>query len=465
MKFLAAYSQRDDSLDCNCCTPSDDELPKRNALLPIPVASHQRDRSQHQDGRSQRMLDVKLPDISFSAAHFVAFSGFRERLHGHNYTVGIRMGSNQLQDDGYIIDFGDVKAAARQICKQLKEHLLVPALSDVMSIQHVNNQSGPSQNVEIRCEDGSFYSIPAHDCAILPIVHSTAEELSQYFWNELISGSNGIGAKLLKRGVDWLEVSVSEKEGQGATYCADVSSGNFQRQGKTTIPPSTTTKAVPVVAVANRMVASPASSTMAVASLSQDVPTRSSFEIAEAAYCSLLSTLGSAEVSRIGPKTPARAAKAFFELTSGLSWAEPTDHVRKGVFDFDGADDTVAVRDIQFNSLCEHHLLPFSGTAHVVYIPDKKMLGLSKFARLLDVYARRPQVQERLSQQYMQGLIDLLQPKAVLVALEAKHSCMSIRGVLQPSAKTRTTSFGGPLKDDIPTRQLLLQNIAARSSL
>jgi len=165
--------------------------------------------------------------------------------------------------------------------------------------------------------------------------------------------------------------------------------------------------------------------------------------VAEAAYRSLLSTLGSAEASRISAKTPLRAAKAFFEQTQGVTLADPLDIARGGVFDLDleGDAQVVAVRDIHFHSLCEHHLLPFSGTAHVAYIPHKKILGLSKFARLLDAFARRPQVQERLTKQLAQGLDELLQPQVVMIALEASHSCMSIRGVREPNAKTSGSAF------------------------
>merc|ERR1712066_404623 len=154
-------------------------------------------------------------------------------------------------------------------------------------------------------------------------------------------------------------------------------------------------------------------------------------------------------------KTPFRAAKAFFEQTSGLALANPLEAVGEGVFDLAESRDVVCVRDVSFHSLCEHHLLPFSGRAQFAYIPDGKILGLSKFARLLDVFARRPQVQERLTRNVAEALISLLQPRAVAVALEASHCCMSIRGVLQPGAHTRTITILGPDRDDPTIRQQL----------
>lgn len=175
---------------------------------------------------------------------------------------------------------------------------------------------------------------------------------------------------------------------------------------------------------------------------------------AETAFRNLIATLGPQEATRpVLAKTPARAAKAFLELTQGLSM-DPLDAVGEGIFDSDSSG-LVEVSDIQFHSLCEHHLLPFSGKARVAYLPDGKILGLSKFARLIDVFARRPQVQERLTEQVAEFLERLLKPRAVVVSMQARHACMTVRGALQPNAVTRTLVFRGPLKDDPSVLRLL----------
>eukprot|EP00930_Biecheleria_cincta_P064810 TRINITY_DN5047_c0_g1_i3.p1 TRINITY_DN5047_c0_g1~~TRINITY_DN5047_c0_g1_i3.p1 ORF type:complete len:476 (-),score=77.67 TRINITY_DN5047_c0_g1_i3:195-1622(-) len=394
-----------------------------------------------------RELGVALPDIQFSAAHFVAFRGFRERLHGHNYSVSIRLGSEQLGADGYVIDFGDVKKAARELCRKLKERTLLPALSDVLSMKHVQNDNGNEQ-IQVSCEDGAQYTFPAGDCALLPIMHSTAEELSEYLWTQLVSQ---LGVLLKDRGVMWLEVGVQERPGQGASFRRAL--------------PQTAMTAPPTFAVLPNSSASEPDTVVpwkpaAVKPWLQDSLTASMRkDAAEAAFANLLSTLGPAEASRIGPKTPVRAAKAFLEQTQGLSGPDPLRLVRDGVFAFEGEGQLVTVRDIHFHSLCEHHLLPFSGTAHISYIPSGKILGLSKFARLVDAYARRPQVQERLTHQIVEGLATLLCPQAVMVALEARHSCMTIRGVREPNASTSTVLFAGSLKDDPMTRNMLQSSL------
>merc|ERR1711924_121560 len=148
--------------------------------------------------------------------------------------------------------------------------------------------------------------------------------------------------------------------------------------------------------------------------------------LAEAAYRQLLQTLGAQEASRSElVKTPARAAKAWLELTSGLQVADPLSAVGEGIFEVEvGSQDLVAVRDIGFNSLCEHHLLPFWGIAHIAYLPSGRVLGLSKFARLLKVISRRLQLQERLTQQFADALNELLAPQGVAIAIEARHACM-----------------------------------------
>ena len=144
--------------------------------------------------------------------------------------------------------------------------------------------------------------------------------------------------------------------------------------------------------------------------------------------------------------TPARVARAYEEFFSGLH-ADPAD-VLGTTFDI-AHSEMVLVKDIPFYSTCEHHLVPFHGVAHVGYIPgaDGKVTGLSKLARVLDVYARRPQVQERLTTQVVEALEEHLNPRGAIVVIEAEHMCMSMRGVRKPGAKTVTSAVRGQLKN------------------
>jgi GTP cyclohydrolase I len=141
-------------------------------------------------------------------------------------------------------------------------------------------------------------------------------------------------------------------------------------------------------------------------------------------------------------RTPDRVARAYAEAVEGLG-REPAE-VLTTVFD-EGHQEMVLVRDISFTSLCEHHLVPFMGNAHVAYIPNEKgqITGLSKLARLVDLYARRPQVQERLTTQVADALEKSLQPRGVMVVIEAEHLCMSMRGVRKPGARTVTSAVRG----------------------
>ncbi|MFD7917668.1 GTP cyclohydrolase I FolE [Streptomyces sp. NPDC059740] len=145
-------------------------------------------------------------------------------------------------------------------------------------------------------------------------------------------------------------------------------------------------------------------------------------------------------------ETPARVARAYREIFAGL-WQKPED-VLTTTFDI-GHDEMVLVRDIEVYSTCEHHLVPFRGVAHVGYIPsvDGKITGLSKLARLVDVYARRPQVQERLTTQIADSLMEILEPRGVIVVVECEHMCMSMRGIRKPGAKTLTSAVRGQLRD------------------
>ncbi|MFI1726850.1 GTP cyclohydrolase I FolE [Streptomyces sp. NPDC020489] len=159
-------------------------------------------------------------------------------------------------------------------------------------------------------------------------------------------------------------------------------------------------------------------------------------------------------------ETPARVARAYRELLAGLR-QEPED-VLTTTFDL-GHDEMVLVKDIAIVSLCEHHLLPFHGVAHVGYIPAEtgKITGLSKLARLVEVFARRPQVQERLTTQIADSLMRILEARGAIVVIEAEHMCMSVRGIRKPGAKTTTSAVRGQLRD-ATTRSEAMSLILAR---
>ncbi len=149
--------------------------------------------------------------------------------------------------------------------------------------------------------------------------------------------------------------------------------------------------------------------------------------------------------------TPARVARAYAEQFAGLR-QQPEDVLTR-VFDA-GHDEIVLVRDIELYSTCEHHLVPFFGVAHIGYIPNEKgqITGLSKLARLVDLYARRPQVQERMTSQIADALEAVLEPRGVIVVIEAEHLCMSMRGVRKPGARTVTSAVRGVFRDSARTR-------------
>ena len=159
--------------------------------------------------------------------------------------------------------------------------------------------------------------------------------------------------------------------------------------------------------------------------------------------------------------TPARVARAYAEQFAGLRQS-PAD-VLTTVFDAEH-DEMVLVRDIEVFSVCEHHLTPFFGRAHVGYIPNEKgqLTGLSKLARLVDLYARRPQVQERLTSQIADALVHGLEPRGVIVVIEAEHLCMAMRGVRKPGAKTVTSAVRGSFRDSDSTRAEALSLLRIR---
>ncbi|MFI7615915.1 GTP cyclohydrolase I FolE [Nonomuraea terrae] len=160
-------------------------------------------------------------------------------------------------------------------------------------------------------------------------------------------------------------------------------------------------------------------------------------------------------------ETPARVARAMAEQFSGLG--QTPEQVLTKVFDVDH-DEMVLVKDIEVYSTCEHHLVPFHGLAHVGYIPNARgqVTGLSKLARLVDVYARRPQVQERMTSQIADALMRVLEPRGVIVVIEAEHLCMTMRGVRKPGARTVTSAVRGDFRTSDKTRSEAMALILGR---
>lgn len=130
---------------------------------------------------SEYDIFVSKADFKFNCAHFIAHTGFRERMHGHNYQISVKVtGSDVLSEDGYLIDFGDIKKVARSLCKSMNEYFICPMKSDVMTITEEGTQ------LCMTCEDGAKFSLPKSDCLMLPLVHSSAEEISHYLWIEIV---------------------------------------------------------------------------------------------------------------------------------------------------------------------------------------------------------------------------------------------------------------------------------------
>lgn len=169
-------------------------------------------------------------------------------------------------------------------------------------------------------------------------------------------------------------------------------------------------------------------------------------EAAERAVRDLLLALGEDPTSEHLRRTPARVARAFEELLTPHP-VDPTTFPNE-----EGYDELVVVRDIPFHSLCEHHLLPFVGRAHVAYLPKDRIVGLSKLARVVEHHSRSLQVQERMTQQIANWLEDQLAPRGAGVVLEAEHMCMRLRGVKSPGTMTVTSALRGALRNDARTR-------------
>jgi GTP cyclohydrolase IA len=181
----------------------------------------------------------------------------------------------------------------------------------------------------------------------------------------------------------------------------------------------------------------------------------------EAAVREILAAIGE-DPDRPGLQdTPARVARAYAETFAGLAH-DPAD-VLATTFD-ESHDELVLVKDIAMYSTCEHHLVPFHGVAHVGYIPgyDGRVTGLSKLARLVEVYARRPQVQERMTRQIADSLYEVLKPRGVIVVIEAEHLCMAMRGIRKPGATTMTSAVRGIFRENAATRSEAMGLILGR---
>ena len=190
----------------------------------------------------------------------------------------------------------------------------------------------------------------------------------------------------------------------------------------------------------------------------QVAPKRPSRAEAEAAVRTLLAWAGD-DPNRDGLRdTPRRVADAFEEYFSGYR-LDPAAVLSKTFDETGGYDDLVMLRDIRVDSHCEHHLAPFLGVAHVAYLPNGRILGISKIARVVEIFARRLQTQEALTAQIAEAIETALRPRGVAVLIEAEHQCMTMRGVRQPGVKTITTRFTGALESDASYRDRFLQMV------
>ena len=179
-------------------------------------------------------------------------------------------------------------------------------------------------------------------------------------------------------------------------------------------------------------------------------------EEAEAAVRTLIRWAGDNPEREGLIETPKRVAKSYRELFQGYE-VEPRDYLEKTFEEVGGYDELIVLKDIRFVSFCEHHMLPFLGKAHVGYLPSNRVVGISKLARVVHGFARRLQIQEKLTSEIAQAIHDILQPKGVGVVIVSEHSCMTMRGVNTPGSRLTTSSLTGVIRDDPRTRQEFLE--------
>jgi len=179
-------------------------------------------------------------------------------------------------------------------------------------------------------------------------------------------------------------------------------------------------------------------------------------------YGDILSLLGEDKEREGLEKTPQRVAKAMAYMTQGYEM-NAVDIINSAKFE-ESYSEMVLVKNIELYSMCEHHMLPFYGKAHIAYIPNGHITGLSKLARVVDVYARRLQVQERMTDQILQALIEALNPIGVAVVIEAKHLCMMMRGVQKQNSSTTTSAFSGEFESNTKTRNEFLKLVSSNLS-
>ena len=192
----------------------------------------------------------------------------------------------------------------------------------------------------------------------------------------------------------------------------------------------------------------------------QPRPTR---EDAEAAVTTLLRWAGDDPMREGLRETPARVARAFEDWFSGYN-EDPEDYLKRTFEEVEGYDEMIVLRDISFESHCEHHLAPIIGKAHVGYLPSKKVVGISKLARVVEAYARRLQVQEKMNAQIANTIQNVLEPKGVAVVIEARHQCMTTRGVHKTGVTMVTSTMLGAFRDDPMTRREFLHIIGNPAS-
>ena len=183
--------------------------------------------------------------------------------------------------------------------------------------------------------------------------------------------------------------------------------------------------------------------------------TRPSRQEAEAAVRTLILWAGDDPKREGLLDTPARVARAYEEFFAGYG-QDPAEILKRTFSDVEGYDEMIVMSDIRFESHCEHHMVPIIGKAHVGYLPDRRVVGISKLARLVEVYARRLQVQEKMTVQIADTLQDILQPRGVAVVIEAAHQCMTTRGVHKPGVGLITSRMVGAFRDDPSTRREFL---------